>query len=109
MLQIVVRLVIAPFLKGYIWIFGDDPEVIAYAGLAFVIYYSFIMICAAAVYEAIIEHFHADLHLKYYFRRRKIRKRIHRSVLKKKKRQAREERIKMRIRSERGKHTEAEK
>lgn len=104
MLEVFVRLVVAPFIKAYIIIFGDDPEMIAYAGLAFVIYYSSIAVFAAALYEIIVERFHADYFVKNYLKRRQIKKRIHRSVRKKRRKQELEKRVKSRIQREESAH-----
>lgn len=109
MFELFAHLIIAPFLKAYILIFGDDPEMIAYAGLAFVIYYSSVVVFAAAIYEVVVEHFHTDLYVKYFFKRRWMKRRVHQSVRRKKKKRELEERVKQRIRNESGEPVEAGK
>lgn len=100
MLEVFVRLIVAPFLKAYILIFGDDPEMIAYAGLAFVIYYGSMAVFAAALYEIAVERLHVDLCVKYYLKRRQIKKRIHRSARNKRRKQQLEQRVADRIQRE---------
>lgn len=74
--------IVGPFLKCYIFFFGDDPEVIAYAGVAFVIFYFSVFIFAMAVYETIAER-HFLSRIRYRIRRRRMSRRVHRAVQRK--------------------------
>lgn len=73
--------IVGPFLDVYIMIYGDDPEMIAYAGLAFVIYYTAVFLLGMAVYEKIRE-WHLIFRFLYWLKRRKMGRWIHRAVKK---------------------------
>lgn len=99
MVEMFLKVVVGPFLKGYIFLFGDDPEMIAYAGLAFVIFYASVFLCAMAIGETVLEH-HLISNVSYWLRCRRFRKRILKLAKKKKKRLQLEKRMRMRIDSE---------
>ncbi len=81
-LEWLVLHIVGPFLNGYIFFFGDEPEVIAYAGLAFVIFYSSVVIFALAVFEVVAER-HILMRIRYRIRRWRMSHRVHRAVLRK--------------------------
>lgn len=78
-LEWLVLQIVGPFLKGYIFFFGDDPEVIAYAGVAFVIFYFSVFIFFMAVFETVAER-HILLRIQYKIRRWRMSRRVHRAV-----------------------------
>lgn len=88
--------IVGPFLDVYIMIYGDDPEMIAYAGLAFVIYYTAVFLLGMAAYEKIRE-WHFIFRFRYWLKRKKMERRIHRSVKKKIRRISMENRIQRKI------------
>lgn len=95
-LEWLVIQIVGPFLDVYIMIFGDDPEMIAYAGLAFVIYYTAVFIFGMAIYEK-IQEWQLAFRLRYWVKRKKMGRRIHRAVKKKIRRRRLEDRIQRKI------------
>ena len=98
-LERILIIIIGSFLKGYIFLFGDDPEAIAYAGLAFVIFYACVIIIFMALCETVIEYY-LIYRIRYQLKRRRMWRRIHRAVERKKNKQQRETKIRKKISSE---------
>lgn len=100
MIETLIKMVVAPFLEGYVYIFGDDPEALAYAGLFFVIFYACVFIFAMSFYEWLMEVLHVELRIKAYLQRRRRRKRIRKKAKKRLQKHEVEARVRKKIEAE---------
>lgn len=101
MFKILVRIVVEPFLQGYIFIFGDEPEILSYAGLFFIIYSVCVLIFAMAFYEWLTDGIHVDLRVRHWVERWKRRRRMHQRARRRLQKKKMEERVRMNMIKER--------